>query len=273
MKLKGRQSRTGKRGLLASRDSYLTFATYVISIIIVFGVWQVAAQLYDSSILFPPPTAVGPTFGGLLQDGTILSASIWSVGRILAGFLCGSLIGAVLGLLIGTSATIRAALEPYVNFFRFIPVFAWFGPVILWFGSTEFSRVLLITYATLFVVAINTIAGVAEIAPNAVRMARSFGASGPQVFIRISVPGTMPYILTGLRLGLGNSFMTVVAAEFLQSDNGLGYLLSLYQTLFDMPAIFAIILCLGILGFAADRIYILVASAAGGRYLPTGRMQ
>jgi len=249
-----------------------TVAIYLASVLFVLVVWQWAASHFDIYQLFPPPSEVVGRLGTLLGDGTLIEASAYSVLRVLAGFILGGLLGVVIGLLMGTSTTLMGLFDPYVNFFRFIPVFAWFGPVLLWFGANEMSIVLLIAYATFFVVVINTIAGVSQVSRDSLRMARAFGADRRQSFLHVSAPGTLPYILTGLRLAIGNSFMTVIAAEFLQSNAGLGFLLSSFQNFFDMPGIFGVVVCLGFLGFIADRVYVIVVSRVAGRYLPAGRI-
>lgn len=247
-------------------DRVSTPLVYAISIVVVLSLWEWAAQAFGLLALFPPPTATLRRFGELVVDGTLERAAVISLARILSGFLVGSLAGVLLGLLMGTSFVARAVAEPYVHFLRFVPPLAWFAPVLLWFGTGESTRVLLIFYTTVFVVALNTMAGVAAVAPNKVRMARAFGANGRQVFFLITLPASLPFVFTGMRMAMGNSFMTVVAAEMLGASDGLGYLILSAQFWLDIAAIFAGVIALGVLGFATDRLFQWLTRRYGGRY-------
>jgi ABC-type nitrate/sulfonate/bicarbonate transport system permease component len=243
-----------------------TVLVYFVSIALVLVVWEVLARQFGFLTLFPPPSATLGSFTELILDGSIGTASLHSLGRILAGFLVGSALGVLLGLLAGTSAPFRAIMDPYIHFFRFIPPLAWFAPVLLWFGTGEMTRILLIVYTTIFVVALNTIAGVMSVPPNKARMARSFGASDSQVFFLVTMPASMPFIFTGMRLAMGNSFATVVAAEMLAANNGLGYLIARSQMWLEITTIFSAVIALGILGFAADRLFQALIDRFGGQY-------
>ena len=116
----------------------------------------------------------------------------------------------------------RRLLEPYTEFLRFIPATALITVAVIWFGIGEGSKIFLIIYTTVFIVIINTAAGVAAVAPNKIRAARSLGASRAQVFFFVALPATVPYILTGMRLAMANSFVTIIAAELVAANNGLG---------------------------------------------------
>ncbi|MBM3502253.1 MAG: ABC transporter permease [Alphaproteobacteria bacterium] len=251
-----------KRG----RERLKSFGIYLLSVASVLVLWEWAARAFGLLILFPPPSTVLGTLSGLVLDGSIGLAALFSAGRILSGFLIGSLIGVFLGLLMGTSAVVRALAEPYVHFLRFVPPLAWFAPVLLWFGTGETTRILLITYTTVFVVTLNTIAGVSAVAINKARMARTLGADHRQVFFLVTLPASMPFIFTGMRLAMGNSFATVVAAEMLAADNGLGYMITSSQLSLDIPKIFSSVIALGVLGFAADRLFRALIDRFGGRY-------
>ena len=116
----------------------------------------------------------------------------------------------------------RRLLEPYTEFLRFIPATALITVAVIWFGIGEGSKIFLIIYTTVFIVIINTAAGVSAVAPNKIRAARSLGAGPAQVFFFVALPATVPYILTGMRLAMANSFVTIVAAELVAANDGLG---------------------------------------------------
>jgi len=239
---------------------------YGLSLLAVLGGWQFAAHRFRLLLLFPPPSATFERFVALLLDGSIEKASAVSLLRILAGFLVGSLAGILLGLLLGSSRLARALLEPYVHFFRFVPPLAWFAPVLLWFGIGEKARILLIVYTTVFAVALNAMAGVAAVSRNKIRMARAFGARPFQVFVLITLPASVPYIFTGMRVAMGNSFMTVVAAEMLAAGEGLGYLVNTGVIFLDTTTVFSGVIALGILGFTTDRVFRWLIRRFGGRF-------
>lgn len=255
----------------ARRESLHALAVYALSITLVVAGWEWAAREFGFLALFPPPSVTFARLAELVGNGSIGVASLYSLARILAGFLVGSALGILLGLLAGTSASFRAIADPYIHFLRFIPPLAWFAPMLLWFGTGETTRILLIVYTTVFVVALNTMAGVMAVPPNKARMARSFGAGNTQVFFLVTMPASMPYVFTGMRLAMGNSFATVVAAEMLAANNGLGYLIASSQLWLEITTIFSAVIVLGLLGFAADRLFQWLIVRFGGRYAgPSG---
>ena len=239
---------------------------YAISIALVLMLWEIWARLFGFLALFPPPSITLKRLAELLMDGTLERAALVSLARILGGFVLGSLAGVLLGLLMGSSLVVRAVAEPYVHFLRFVPPLAWFAPILLWFGTGESTRILLIMYTTIFVVALNTMAGVAAIAPQKLRMARAFGASHVQLFFLVVLPACAPFIFTGMRMAMGNSFMTVVAAEMLGATDGLGYMIVSSQFWLDMGAIFAAVIVIGVLGFATDRVFRALIARFGAKY-------
>lgn len=241
---------------------------YLLAILIALGGWQITADRFNLLLLFPPPTVTLRQFTRLLLDGTLETDGAVSLLRIAAGFLAGSALGVALGLALGMSRAVRAALAPAVHFLRFVPPLAWFAPMLLWVGTGELSKVLLIVYTTVFVVALNTMAGVLAIPRNKIRMARAFGAGPAWIFLLVTLPGSVPYILTGMRIAMGNSFMTVVAAEMLAANAGLGYLINRGVIFLDTGTVFSGMIALGMLGFATDRVFQRLIARFGGRFAP-----
>jgi ABC-type nitrate/sulfonate/bicarbonate transport system permease component len=243
-------------------------AGYVVGFGSMFVLWHVAAVDIVRSALFPPPGAVVTQAIALLRDGTLLGNVAISLERILIGFVLGSLLGIPVGLAMGSFPLVRRVLEPYTEFLRFIPAVAMITVAVIWFGIGETSKLFLIVYATVFVVILNTAAGVSAIARNKIRAARALGASRLQIFRYVALPATVPYVLTGMRLAMTNSFVTIVAAELVAANNGLGKMLwdaRLYMLVDD---IFVALLALGVLGFVIDRIFRWCIFAFAGRYSP-----
>lgn len=250
------------------RAGLRSVAVYLLGFASLFLIWHVASTWLLSSVLFPPPWKVVLKAIELAQDGTLWEQASASLGRIAAGFAGGSLIGIPLGLAIGSFRFVRRLLEPYTEFLRFIPATALITVAVIWFGIGEGSKIFLIIYTTVFIVIINTAAGVSAVAPNKIRAARSLGAGPAQVFFFVALPATVPYILTGMRLAMANSFVTIVAAELVAANNGLGRMIWDSRMYMLVDQIFVALLVLGLLGFTADRLFRWGIYAFAGRFSP-----
>jgi NitT/TauT family transport system permease protein len=242
-------------------------STTVLSILVVLLVWQVASTRWLPSVLFPTPLRTAEAWVALVREGVLPYHVGVSLARIAAGFVLGTLVGVPVGLAMGLFRPVLIFLEPYVQFFRFVPPVAWIIPAILWFGIGETSKIFLIFYTTVFLVLLNTMAGVAAVARNQIRSARCFGARRWQLFFWVSLPATMPYVLTGMRLAMGNSFAAVVGAEFIAAQAGLGFLIIDSGTWMATDRMFAGMLTLGLLGIVADALFRAVIARTAGRYL------
>jgi NitT/TauT family transport system permease protein len=139
---------------------------------------------------------------------------------------------------------------------------------VIWFGIGEGSKIFLIIYTTVFIVIINTAAGVSAIAPDKIRAAQSLGATPAQIFLHVALPATVPYILTGMRLAMANSFTTIVAAELIAANEGLGKMLWDGRMFMLVDDIFVSLVTLGLLGFAADRLFRWSIYVFAGKYSP-----
>jgi ABC-type nitrate/sulfonate/bicarbonate transport system permease component len=228
---------------------------YLGSIVGMVAVWHVIATSFFKPQFFPTPAVVFATGVEMVQSGELFEHIAISMQRILAGFFIGSAIAAPIGLAMGSIRKVRVVFDPYTQFFRFVPSIAWLTPVVLWFGVGEVSKVLIIIYTTTFIVLINTMVGVANIAPNKLRAAACLGATPVQAFFHVTLPAALPFILTGMRLAMGNSFATVVAAEMIAADSGLGYLIFNSRLWMATDRIFIGIVCLGALGLVTDRFF------------------
>jgi ABC-type nitrate/sulfonate/bicarbonate transport system permease component len=252
-----------------NRDGATTVIGYLAGFALLFLVWHLAAVLLVRSTLFPPPWPVLERGWVLLEDGLLQESVIASLRRILQGFLLGSAIGIPAGLAIGSFRWVRLLLEPWTEFFRFIPAVAMITVSVIWFGIGEESKVFLIAYTTVFVIIIATAAGVGAVTPDKIRAAQCLGASRLQVFALVALPATVPFILTGMRLAMANSFVTIVAAELVASNDGLGKMLWDARLFMQIEDIFVALVTLGLLGFATDRAFRLLIRAFAGRYNPT----
>jgi NitT/TauT family transport system permease protein len=254
---------------MAATSRTATVAGYLAGFALLFLVWHVAAVFLVRSALFPPPWPVLERGWVLIEDNILQEQIVASMRRILQGFLLGSACGIPIGLAIGSFRPVRMLLEPWTEFFRFIPAVAMITVAVIWFGIGEESKVFLIAYTTIFVVIISTAAGVGAVGRDKIRAAQCLGASRLQVFALVALPATVPYILTGMRLAMANAFVTIVAAELVASNDGLGKLLWDARLFMQIEDIFVALISLGLLGFATDRVFRLLIRAFAGRFNPT----
>jgi len=253
-----------------ARRLWATYGAYALGFVSLFAIWQLASLYLVGSVLFPPPTVVFRKAVVLAQSGVLLGHLSASLQRILVGFVAGSLLGIPIGLAMGSFLPVRKLLEPYTEFLRFIPSVAMITVAVIWFGIGEASKVFLIIYTTIFIVILNTAAGVAAIAPNKIRAAESLGATRAQIFFHVALPATVPYILTGMRLAMANSFTTIVAAELIAANDGLGKMLWDSRLFMLVDEIFVSLVTLGLLGFATDRVFRWSIYTFAGKYSPAG---
>lgn len=250
--------RTGRAWL--SKAAY-----FVCSIVVGLGVWQVLAWRMGPSLVSSPLTTWEAAVE-LAKDGTLAESCLVSLRRILIGWSLGIVVGAPLGILMARVRVIRNLLDPYIEFFRFIPPIAFVTLAIAWFGIGETSKVILIFYTSVFIITINTIAGVLSINESKLLAAESLGASRYQTFVAVVLPSTVPHLVTGARLALGNSFLTIVSAEIVAAQNGLGSLIWTSRNFGRIDWIFVGIIALGILGYLCDRAIRMIGSSLLARY-------
>jgi NitT/TauT family transport system permease protein len=216
--------------------------------------WWIASAL-SSPHFMPSPWATAVAMWKLTISGVLIESIGVSYFRILSGWLIGAIVAVPAALFAGRIPILRHLLEPFFNFFRFVPPIAFLGVAILWFGIGEQSKVALIIYTSLFTVFMSTMAGVTSLDQSPERAALSLGASRQQVLWHVVLPGTIPTIIVGMRIGMGFSFMSVVAAEMIAAQEGVGFLIFNARLLFKTANAFAGIITLGIMGLLADWVF------------------
>ena len=171
---------------------------------------------------------------------------------MLQGFIYGSLLGIILGLLVGWFRAVEDAVDPLVAATYPIPKSALFPLFILWFGLGETSKVITILIGVLFLVLINTVTGVKAIDPVLLKAARDLGANQRQIFTKVVIPGALPNIFTGLRLGAGMALILVFITELEATKAGLGFLLWESYQLLLVKQVFSCTIAFGILGILSS---------------------
>ncbi|WP_252145253.1 taurine ABC transporter permease TauC [Yokenella regensburgei] len=209
-----------------SRQLTLSTAT----LLVVLAVWWVVAALQLISPLFlPPPGQVLHKLVTIAGAQGFMDATLWqhlaaSLMRILIALLAATIIGIPVGIAMGLSPTLRGILDPLIELYRPVPPLAYLPLMVIWFGIGETSKILLIYLAIFAPVAMSALAGVKSTQQVRVRAAQSLGASRLQVLWFVILPGALPEMLTGLRIGLGVGWSTLVAAELIAATRGLGFM-------------------------------------------------
>lgn len=224
----------------------------VLPILLLLG-WQYAATSggFAASQL-PAPGAVIAALGELLERGTFWSHVAITVQRVLIGFAIGAGAGLVLGSLVGLSQTASRLLSPTISAIRAVPSLAWVPLLVLWMGIYEGPKVTLVAIGAFFPVFTTVASGFAHVDRKLVEVGRAYGLRGTSLVTGVLLPAAAPQIFSGLRLGLAQSWLFVVAAELIASSKGLGFLLIDSQNTLRTDILLLSIVCLAILGKLSD---------------------
>ena len=192
---------------------------------------------------------------GLPRGHLLTHHAAMSLLRVVLGFSIAALLGIPLGIAVGRSKRFRRAVSPILELLRPIPPLAWIPIAILWFGIGIKSAVFIIFLGAFFPILLNAVSGVESVPPITVEAARTLGAGRTDLLFKVFVPGAMPSILTGMRIGLGIGWMTLVAAEFtgVKSGLGLGYMIMTARDIQRVDELVAGMAVIGFVGIAMDK--------------------
>lgn len=194
---------------------------------------------------------------GLLWTEGFRNIELWdhvaiSIYRVLSGVFYGAILGIPLGFAMGLSSTARGLFDPVVEFLRPIPPLALIPLIILWFGIDEFAKIFLLFLAALFIMTIAARAGVSGVNVSKVHAAYSLGATKIQVLRHVILPNALPEIFTGLRTSMGVCWGTVVAAELVAADRGVGSMIMIAKNFLQTDTVVIGIVIIGIIGYAIE---------------------
>ena len=237
------------------------------SLALAFLIWQLLSTFIFNPFLIPPPLEVIRTAIPMIMSGEIFADVSISMSRILVGFIFGSLIGVIFGVLLGRIRVLHDLLDPIMELLRYLSPTAMIPIAVIWFGIGELSKYFLIFWGTFFIVLINTTAGVWRAPITRQRAAECLGANRLQIFLMVVIPSAVPYIVTGMRVAMASSFMSIIPAEILAADSGIGYLLQKSSMLLQTNRIFVALLTICILGFAVDRLFRFFVQRVLARYM------
>lgn len=237
-------------------DGWLrTAADAALPFIVVGALWEVVAWAgVFPTLLFPPLERVAVTFVRLTVSGILPVHALETVARLLCGFALASVIGIGVGLAMGRSRRVEDYLLPLVSALAPIPGLAYTPLFLLWFGPGNVTAVLLVGFVSSFAVIYNTWTGVKAVKEIWLRAAQSMGADDRRLFRHVILPGALPYILSGLRLGLAQAWRVLVAVEMLAAVHwGLGWLIFGAREFLSTDAMLAGIVVIALIGLALER--------------------
>ncbi|MGR7056621.1 taurine ABC transporter permease TauC [Klebsiella aerogenes] len=237
-----------------SRQLTLSVATLAVLLAIW---WAVTALQLISPLFLPSPWQVMQKLLTIAGPQGFMDATLWqhlaaSLTRIAIALVLAAIVGVPVGIAMGLSPTVRGILDPLIELYRPVPPLAWLPLVIIWFGIGETPKILLIYLAIFAPVVMSTLAGVKSAQQVRVRAAQSLGASRAQVLWLVILPGALPEILTGLRIGLGVGWSTLVAAELIAATRGLGFMVQSAGEFLATDVVLAGIAVIAIIAFVLE---------------------
>lgn len=246
---------TGRHpGFTEAHRHLLISAVSILSALLVW--WLITATGLVKPLFVPSPVSVWQSFVSTLTDGyrghSLLAHLAISLRRVFIAFVLAIIIAVPLGILVGVSRKLEAALEPLINFYRVLPPLAYYTLLIIWLGIGEAPKVTLLLLAAFPPLFIAVIQGVRNVPVGRINAALSLGANNRSVMRYVVLPSIMPDFFTGLRVSIGFTYTTLVAAEMVAAESGIGWMVLDASRYLQSDIVFMGIIVMGITGVALD---------------------
>lgn len=230
-----------QRFMIERRSTMIATASIVAGLVL----WEIAARwvIHDKLFLVAPSAVIARSLE-LLRTGELQKHTATSAFEFFVGFGLAAAVGIFSGLIIGTSKLTRSIATPWISALYSTPTVALSPLLILWFGIGPWSKIIVVFIVSVFPVLVNTQAGIEGADDRLIETAHAFGAKRVQMFTKVLLPSAVPFIIAGLRLGIGRALVGVVVAELFGATSGLGYLITVSSQVFDMGALFAAVVIL-----------------------------
>jgi len=240
----------------ALADRHRSTLRATITIVVALALYEAVARTgYFPPALMPTLPKVWNALWGSILDGTMLWHAASTLYRVLCGLAIAVVVGIPLGILMGRFKPIENFFMPLVSALMPIPSLAWVPVFILWFGLGNTVAILIVFYAAMFPMLLNTWSGVRAVNPIWMRAAGAMGANERALFWKVIVPGASPFIITGLRQAFLRAWIAVIGAEFLAaSDFGLGWVIFDAKEFLNADLMLASLIVIGGIGFAFERL-------------------
>lgn len=223
--------------------------------LIILIVWQTgsSAGLINKAIL-PSVVTVIDTCVGLIEKGRLQEHILVSIARVVQGFLLGTVLGTVVGIIMAFSKFANRFLSSLVGILRPIPMIAWIPLLILWLGIGEETKISLITVGTFWPVLLNTIHGIQSVDTKLLEVAKILKKNKLTVILRVIFPAALPSMFTGIRLGMGNAWSCVVAAEMIAASKGIGFMITYARDISKPAEVLVGVFVIGLIGLLIDTV-------------------
>ncbi len=223
----------------------------VVSFAVLLLLWWLVSNVFGiRPVILASPAAVWQELLGMGRSGELARDLFASLRELGIGFGIGAALGIASGVALARSRSLHAVLEPLIESFRFVIPFSLVPLVVVWFGVSLWGKIFVVAYACYFVVAINTANAVRNIDPLLLKSARMLGVSGPRLLGHVILPAALPRILTGLQLALAYGWVSVIAAEYVGANAGIGYFITNAQSGLETGKVMAGMVVIGAIGFA-----------------------
>jgi ABC-type nitrate/sulfonate/bicarbonate transport system permease component len=225
------------------------FRRGLLSVAIGLAAWEILARLFlENELLVPAPSSVARAFWKLAASGQLSEHFAVTLTEFAYGFTTACLIGIPLGYLMGMHKWLDEWMDPWIATLYSVPIITFVPLIIIWFGIGTLSKIIVVFKITVVELILNTAAGVKAIDPVWIEVSKSLRLSRWRTTYKIRLPAALPYIVTGMRLGVGRALLGVIAAELLASNAGLGYMLRDASETWDSPKLFVTVVLLASMG-------------------------
>lgn len=226
----------------------------LIGFILLIAVWQAAVFLgkYETS-LFPPPLQVWEGIVSLIRDGTLFTHLQVSLVRFGIGYVSAVIAAVTLGLILGLLRRAWAVIDPIVQVLRPVSPIAWSPFIVLWFGIGDAPAIVIIFLAAFFPVLLSTVSAMRKVEPIYLKVAQNLEMKRHHLLTKIMFPASFPYIMNGLHIAIGTSWIFLVSGEMVGAQSGLGYLIVDARNMLRLDLVFAGIILIGVCGLLLDQ--------------------
>lgn len=250
------KTQTRRRGLRWPFSRQFSLSLLSVGLLLLLW-WAITALGLVAPLFLPPPQVVLQKLILIASPQGFMDATLWqhlgaSLARMLVALFFAALIGIPVGIAMGLSPAIRGLLDPLIELYRPVPPLAYLPLMVIWFGIGETSKILLIYLAIFAPVTLSTLAGMKNAQQVRIRAAQALGASRWQLLRHVILPGALPEILTGLRIGLGVGWSTLVAAELIAATRGLGFMVQSAGEFLATDVVLAGIAVIALIAFSLE---------------------
>jgi ABC-type nitrate/sulfonate/bicarbonate transport system permease component len=254
----GRTLAAARFGIASARrqaaDGLRGVATYARAMLFFLLLWYLVSVWIGNPVLLPSPFQVIESLFQMVASGELVEHALVSLRRLAVSFVAAGIIGIPLGVAMGMSRSFNDIVDPLVEVLRPISGIAWIPLALFILGVGDALPIFIMFYGALFPFVLNSYAAVRAVSPRYVDAARAMGVPRRRIVRRVMLPAALPGILVGARLAAGAGWMSMIAAELIGAPSGLGFAVEWYRELLMTSKMLAVVVSIGILGYAIDRI-------------------